>query len=178
MAGIVYDEHVSMRATVAGLTEPHVDRPDFRPSISDTGLFPAGDKANSAVLIIGTIYNQGSPGNLNDVYIEVVFDDGKKMSVEIANPLDPRIMVNLGKNNQGKTMGMPGRLYWLNERSILIQKFGRLDVFAMGLLRGASLEQLKAKRPTFVLTCTDITQVRGLKWSHHFMRSACCRSHR
>jgi hypothetical protein len=157
-ARIVYDERVSMRTTIAVLSKPQREGPDFRPAIVNVGVFPAGDKTNSNVLIVGTIYNRGASGNLNDVSIEATFNDGRRVTAQIANPFDPAQVPNvrLGKNNQGQWMELPGAMYWLNQKSKMIPSFGRLDGFAMGLLRGVTKDEVEAERPTFVLTCSDV----------------------
>jgi hypothetical protein len=155
-AGIVYDEHGSMRATIAGLKKPQTDGPSFRPAIVDVGIFPAGDATNSAVMVVGTIYNDGAPGSLSNIVIDVVLKDGRRVSARLANPFDPRQAVNLGKNAQGKLMQLPGSMYWLNERSVVIPRYGRLDGFAAGLFLNVSLKDFKPKQTTFILSCADI----------------------
>jgi hypothetical protein len=155
-ASIVYEEHVSMRDSIASLTKaPQADGPAFQRLINDTGVFPAGDKTNSGFMIVGTIFNQGTAGNLRNLSVEVVFNNGRRIVGEIANPPDPRMNIGLGRNTQGHMMMMPGRLYWLNETSISIPKFGSLNGFVMGLLRGVTYKESEEKFPTFVLTCTD-----------------------
>jgi hypothetical protein len=159
-ASIVYEDHTSLRAAVGAVhTQPA--HPEFRPAIVNAGVFPAGDKANAAILIVGTIYNYGAPGMLNDIYVELVFADGKKYPVKLANPGDARQKIIFGKNARGKELFMPGSQYWLNERSVQIPTFGRLDGFVMGLVRGVTKEEIGKKLPVFVLTCTDVTGKRA-----------------
>ena len=146
-----------MRAAAAAPVHTQPAQPEFRPAIVNAGVFPAGDKANAAILIVGTIYNYGAPGMLNDISVELVFADGKKYPVKVANPGDARQNMIFGKNALGKQLYMPGSQYWLNERSVQIPSFGRLDGFVMGLVRGVTKEEIGKKLPVFVLTCTDVT---------------------
>ncbi len=154
-ASIVYEDHTSLRAAAAVHTQRA--QPEFHPAIVNAGVFPAGDKANAAILIVGTIYNYGAPGMLNDISVELVFADGKKYPVKVANPGNARQNIIFGKNALGKELSMPGSQYWLNERSVQIPSFGRLDGFVMGLVRGVTKEEIGKKLPVFVLTCTDVT---------------------
>ena len=154
-AKIVYDDHMSLRAAAAVKTLRA--QPDFRPAITNAGVFPAGDKTNSAILIVGTIYNYGAAGMLNDISMEVAFADGRKIPVQVANPGNANQNIIFGKNALGHELSMPGSQYWLNERSVEIPPFGRLDGFVAGLLKGVAIEEIGKKQPVFVLTCTDIT---------------------
>jgi hypothetical protein len=147
------DEHKQVTELQA---QPPREGPDFHPSIVNSLIYPAGDPTNSVVGIVGTIYNKGESGTLNDIFIDAIFDDGRRIRARLAYRPQPAQTVTFGSTDHGAAMTMPGTLYWLNQKTTPIQKFGRLDGFAMGLLENVTFNELREKPPLLVLTCTDI----------------------
>lgn len=132
-------------------------KPNLHPKIDTIMVAPAGDKANAVIGVLGKIENSGAPGTVEDWWLDLKFDDGRMIKGEIAASPEKKQRVNFWKNEQGQTAYMWGSEYWTNKQTEVIPTYGHLDGFLMALVRNVTMQEIRAKKGTIVLTCSDVT---------------------
>jgi hypothetical protein len=132
-------------------------KPNLQPKVDITFVAPAGDRTNAIIGVLGKIENLGAPGTVEDLWLDLRFDDGRMINGELAASPENKQRVYLGKNVQGKKAFLSGSEYWANKRSEIIPTYGHVDGFLMALVRNITMQEILTKKRVIVLTCSDIT---------------------
>jgi hypothetical protein len=135
-------------------------KPDFEAKLYQVATGPAGGGKDLVVIITGNIRNHGTPGTVDEIWVDLAVDDSRIIHGKFPLPPSPNQTITI---MQHPKLLLGGDTLWMRntrERPILTDT--GVDGWVLAVFDGITVEEAIQKKATVIFTASDIT---GKKFS-------------